>query len=152
MASLDYVFLQFNCLLQVDGVFVSMEYVGPHRNQYSDPLWAKLNQVNATAVFSYFDTVPPAAALCVLKTRFLFAAAEAGNHRQRRDGGGAAPPSRPPPSPCVCGRTCVVVGCGVRSAFVLICRPSRHASPARAASPHASACSGACVARHAGEQ
>jgi splicing factor 3B subunit 3 len=29
---------------------------------------------------SYFDTVPPAAALCVLKTGFLFAAAEAGNH------------------------------------------------------------------------
>ena len=28
----------------------------------------------------YFDTVPPAVALCVLKTGFLFVASEFGNH------------------------------------------------------------------------
>lgn len=28
----------------------------------------------------YFDTVPPATAMCVLKTGFLFVAAEFGNH------------------------------------------------------------------------
>jgi len=48
IARLDHVFLQINRLLQDDdGVFVSVDYVGPHRNQYPDPLWAKLNQVNA---------------------------------------------------------------------------------------------------------
>ena len=31
-------------------------------------------------VVKYFDTLPPCASLCVLKTGFLFAASEFGNH------------------------------------------------------------------------
>ena len=47
IARLDNVFLQINRLLAEDGLFVSVDYVGPHRNQYPDPLWVKLKQVNA---------------------------------------------------------------------------------------------------------
>lgn len=47
IARLDYVFLQINQLLEDDGLFVSIDYVGPHRNQYPDELWTKIQQVNA---------------------------------------------------------------------------------------------------------
>jgi len=47
IARLDFVFLQILSLLSPTGWFVSVDYVGPHRNQYPAPLWRKLEQVNA---------------------------------------------------------------------------------------------------------
>ena len=47
VARLDFVFQQLHDLLPDDGWFVSMDYVGPHRNQYPDRLWAEIQRVNA---------------------------------------------------------------------------------------------------------
>ena len=43
---LDYVFLQISKLLTRDGWFVSMDYVGPHRNQYPPQMWSRIQAVN----------------------------------------------------------------------------------------------------------
>lgn len=47
IARLDFVFQQILTLLLPNGWFVSIDYVGPHRNQYPAPLWGKLNELNA---------------------------------------------------------------------------------------------------------
>jgi len=47
VARLDFVFQQLHDLMPDDGWFVSMDYVGPHRNQYPDRLWAEIQRVNA---------------------------------------------------------------------------------------------------------
>ena len=47
VARLDFVFQQVHDLLPDDGWFVSMDCVGPHRNQYPDRLWAEIRRVNA---------------------------------------------------------------------------------------------------------
>lgn len=47
VARLDFVFQQILSLLLPTGWFVSVDYIGPHRNQYPAPLWRKLEQINA---------------------------------------------------------------------------------------------------------
>lgn len=47
IARLDFVFQQILALLSSTGWFVSIDYVGPHRNQYPAPLWKRLQELNA---------------------------------------------------------------------------------------------------------
>ena len=46
IAQLDFVFQPILSLLSPTGWFVSVDYIGPHRNQYPAPLWRKLEEIN----------------------------------------------------------------------------------------------------------
>src|SRR5262249_23398991 len=46
MSHIDRVFRAIAALLPADGVFVSWDYVGPHRNQYPGGLWEAAHAVN----------------------------------------------------------------------------------------------------------
>ena len=45
----------------------------------------------------YFDTIPPCASVCILKSGFLFAASEFGNHALYQFQARACPPTNGPP-------------------------------------------------------
>jgi SAM-dependent methyltransferase len=52
ISHIDRVFRAIAALLPDDGVFVSWDYVGPHRNQYPGGMWEAAHEVN--------ETLPPA--------------------------------------------------------------------------------------------
>ena len=48
ISHIDRVFRALAARLRPDGVFVSWDYVGPHRNQYPGDMWEAAHRVNVT--------------------------------------------------------------------------------------------------------